>query len=69
MSRCDRDDNFHMLTQIAVATILGCDKTGSLFPKLPDLRGKRLILLLNELLQRGVFAVRKSIFNALHKQD
>ena len=70
--------------KIAVAAILGCDNwKRTLLPKLPDLRGKRLILLLdadaagnkaskkllNELLLRGVLAVRRSIFDALHKED
>lgn len=70
--------------KIAVAAILGCDNwKRTLLPKLPDLRGKRLILLLdadaagnkvakrllNELLQRGIPAVRKSLFDSLHKQE
>ncbi|MBQ6296744.1 MAG: PriCT-2 domain-containing protein [Selenomonadaceae bacterium] len=70
--------------KIAVAAILGCDNwKRTLLPKLPDLRGKHLILLLdadaagnkaakrllNELLQRGIPAVRKSLFDALRKDE
>ena len=70
--------------KIAVAAILGCDNwKRTLLPKLPDLRGKRFILLLdadaagnkaakrllNELLQRGILAVRKSLFDALRKDE
>ena len=70
--------------KIAVAAILGCDNwKRTLLPKLPDLRGKRLILLLdadaagnkaakrllNELLQRGFPAVRKSLFDSLRKDE
>ena len=70
--------------KIAVAAILGCDNWKcTLLPKLPDLRGKRLILLLdadaagnkaaerllNELLQRGIPTVRKSLFDALRKDE
>ena len=70
--------------KIAVAAILGCDNwKRTLLPKLPDLRGKRLILLLdadaagnkaakrllNELLQRGIPTVRKSLFDALRKDE
>ena len=70
--------------KIAVAAILGCDNwKRTLLPKLPDLRDKRLILLLdadaagnkaakrllNELLQRGIPAVRKNLFDALRKNE
>ena len=70
--------------KIAVAAILGCDNWKcTLLPKLPDLRGKSLILLLdadaagnkaakrllNELLQRGIPAARKSLFDALRKDE
>ena len=70
--------------KIAVAAILGCENwKRTLLPKLPDLRNKRLILLLdadaagnkaakrllNELLQRGIPAVRKSLFDALRKDE
>lgn len=71
-------------SKIAAVAILGCmNWKRTLLPKLPELRGKRLILLLdadaagnkaskkllNELLLRGVLAVRRSIFDALHKED
>lgn len=70
--------------KIAVAAILGCENwKRTLLSKLPDLRNKRLILLLdadaagnkaakrllNELLQRGILAVRKSLFDALRKDE
>ena len=70
--------------KIAVAAILGCmNWKRTLLPKLPELRGKRFILLLDsdsagnqaakkllkELLQRGFLAVKKTLFDILHKEE